>query len=220
MALPQLNIGDVLEVRAYAYCSNQLAVNRHQFTISAFGGSGPVDFDSFSESLLIAMYSPYVTIMSKYAQFLGIGVKKVTTPNPTQEVAYPIAGSFIDGTGLVDSAPLPTQVCGIMRRSGVFVSNGNVCHGRLYLPFPGVSDDNGQGLPSSGYVNNVTVFANNISLPFNIPASGDIAYLVPQINSNQSGPAGDPNITLALGVQRWGTQRKRGSYGKMNYPWP
>lgn len=218
--LPPLVTGDVVRMRVYCWCNQQLSINTYSYVIGEIDvGSTNVLMWDLGMYLLVAAHDMYVPIMSEFAEFLGIGLQKLTTPI-TGEAQFTTSMAFLDGLGLDAGQPLPTNITGLLRRSGIKPSNNRQKNGRVYLPFPSENSNGDGSVPVNTYRANVTLLGENLSMPHGVTYNGTTYNLVPCLELNNTIPAGWANISLTSASNRWGQQHRRGDFGKMNPRWP
>ena len=119
------------------------------------------------------------------------------------------------GTGGATS--LPKQTCGLASIKTALA--GRRYRGRMYLPFPSVTMDTGDGVPTAGYQVNVVNAVTVMLSVNNITVGGRTAnwntVLVHKAGKTPI-PASPTPITTFVIDGGWATQRKRGYFGRIN----
>lgn len=200
--------GDILEIRVCCQSRDQIGVNvlhyrAHDLTGFVF------DTDVVADAFTL-FKAAYEACLSQDANFYGASVQII---HPTRRPANAL-GVLTAGT--VASDRLPMQVCGFIRKKSVLANRHG--RGRVYIPFPARSALDTDETPTGGYVTSLGGVATLIeSLPTIAPATGTLGL---------DGVIWDRvaltyvTIQYAEAVKRWGTQRRRGDFGRTNaLPW-
>ena len=208
-----LTIGTLLRARIWASNAEQASVNNMGYLVVGLTGAPTFDTDVARslDALMAPIYKPTMTTNSHYN---GVQVTwPTTTPRP--------ATVFVNtnfGPGTQAPPDLPRQVCGVVG----FQTNlaGRRYRGRAYFPFPASSMDSGDGAPSAAYVAYLTSWRGALVGLTSVPNAGatGTAQLSPVI-IHEPGKTDVPPptpIIASTSSTRWGTQRRRGSYGRAN----
>jgi hypothetical protein len=149
----------------------------------------------------------YVGLMSSSAHLRGFSVQQVS-PGPASDIEY--LSDILAGT--VSGNPLPKQVTGLLRL--LTAAGGSAGKGRLYIPYPGDSN-NGAAVPDGTYQTNLATFASILTTPLSVPAvGGGTASCNWAVFSKAFNTYNPINGTQVMPF--WATQRKRGDFGKIN----
>lgn len=147
-------------------------------------------------------------VMVSTALYRGTGTQRIFPPPPLLE-SVSTAGV---GAGGVASDPLPKQVTGLVK---LFTpSAGRKFRGRKYIPFPAETDNTVLGVPSAGYIANLTTLANVFKAIVVAGAGGNTATFQCVIWHRSTSTA--DFVVNALGAPIWATQRRRGDFGAPN----
>jgi len=91
---------------------------------------------------------------------------------------------------------------------------GKIGQGRTYVPFPCPDDNAGDGTPTAGYVTRLANLAVFLSTDLVIVAGAQTATFKPCL---YRGGVDTPRfIQDAVNHDAWATQRRRGSFGRLN----
>lgn len=215
MATP-INDADYVQVRAWTKDGDQASVQRMWYICDGTTGAGATDQQVADqlEALLAPLYKP---IINNRASWAGLEVQVLSLGVWHAEVNSVVhAGS---GTGGADA--LPKQTAGLV--GWKTPRGGRAYRGRMYLPFPSVSHDTGDGVPTAAYVTAASTLTDNWLTDNFFGTGGDSVTLRPII---KHGPTkGDPPvppvspwtlITVGVTNNKWATQRRRGAYGRVN----
>jgi hypothetical protein len=211
MATP-LVVGDVWKMVAACNNTNQVAFNTVYFNITAVGASPATDAD-MALSLDQTVAPNYKAIMGSTSSYYGV---KVTRISPIGLIPSPVVSATLTGVGTVGVGCLPGQTCGVMRLTTGLLGKKN--RGRLFLPFPQPSlNDNVLNTPTAAYVTACGALGVNYSQNSFIVIAGRTATLTPVLY-HRSTRTFTP-ITGFFVPKLWGTQHRRGNYGRANiYP--
>jgi hypothetical protein len=202
-------LNDMIRVRVYTQLNDQIAINVLNYRIIAFSGTGPTEVqvaDAFATGLSLRFRS----VISNDASVLYVGINK-ELPLPRGEAFY----STIDaGVGAVLSPALPKQTCGIITLKTALA--GRRYRGRVFTPFPGEDDNETDGIPSAAFVTRLAILGGNININYTAGIAGNQATLTPVVYSAKFGL--QTPVATIVARQKWGTQRRRGSYGRPNQP--
>lgn len=201
--------GDVWQLRIACYTPNQASINTVNFRVTAHAGTGTQDTTA-ATYLDGIIAGPYKDILSDDAKYRGCSVWRLL-PHPGTVPAFT---TINDGAGGVAGEMMPTQVSGIISVRTEFA--GRAFRGRFYAAFPGEGSNEVPGLPTNAYVAALQVLANTIFQSHTIGGAPNTSTLKPILwhRGDETGT----DITTAAAKQLWATQRKRGSYGRINLP--
>jgi len=213
-----LTAGDIVLARIWTFAPTevQAAVNSIHYTVSSVGGTPGNDQDV--ADLLDSIIAPeYKACLSHLAQYRGVQVYILKNTFPYLAKTVPAATIVNAGDGGGDSTYLPTQTAGIIRYGTP--NPGPYGRGRSYIAFPSQSMDSGGGTPSNAYQADLLTLATSLAAGLAISTGGRTATLVRVIvhgtRKDGSHPGPSP-VTTFLTSPAWGTQRKRGVFGRTN----
>jgi len=220
---------DILHLRIYCNAGDQLAINNIFYRATRLlGGNPTIDIAEFWEQMDEVCRTFYPPLMSSQANYRGVTAQCVRYNGVDHEWQYQNDphGSAIHLTPGADDASdlLPRQVAGLVVKRTGFVGKRN--RGRLYIPFPSEDmNENVTGVPTDQYVTDLTGLAINLMPPGGggLGNTGDtpLWVWVPVLFSPSTIDASlQPPIMDTFGRKAWATQRRRGSFGKANSPFP
>jgi hypothetical protein len=200
--------GNIVEVNIFCKTGVQIAVNRHYYKCISHAGTGATDLEVAADFAagLDSFYKPLLSVNATYA---GAGIRRVSPGTPTVTV-YDATDA---GVGGVAGDMLPTQTCGIITKRTDM--GGPAYRGRTYVPFPGEADSGADGLPTAGYITRLQALAAALLTDYNPGAGGNTSTLRPHFANTADWPVVF-EIRSTVARAKWGTQRRRGSYGATN----
>ncbi len=199
--------GEAVITRVYCKNYDQIAVNVLHYVREP--GVGPavtsVDYAGVVNSVLSSLYA---AVMPTSAEYRGVGVQLLPVGGITPVEYYPAPNP-----GIVAGESLPKQVSGVIAlRSTV---GGRSGRGRVYVGFPSEADNESAGKPSVSYVQRLQALADALNSPLTVPdinGTGQVFSL--HVYSRLLAFLAD--VTQVVARDRWGTQRRRGDFGKIN----
>jgi hypothetical protein len=210
---------DVLVVKVWTTDAEQAAVNRFYVTVSSVTGASKSQLQ-IAQNYDAALAPLYKLMMNNQVSYRGVEVQRVW-PLPVIDAESTVANA---GAGTGGAQQLARQTCGVISSTTLYA--GPPYRGRLYLPFPAAAlQDATLDVPVAGYLANALTVAGYIWQQNVVVGGGNSATLLPVIWHGKYGyPARTPPIVpysftyiSGFNVQsRWGTQRRRGDYGRPN----
>jgi len=202
-----LALNDILEVTTYCTLFEQVGINVLHYSVSGIVGAGRTQQEVCD--LLDTRWKGFmVELISSEASADGLTIQNLSQPTVPPSVSANAAE-----VGLVGGHPLPRQTAGFIRKRSQFAGRRGT--GRMYAPFATEdSNDPNFGAPSNGYVNSLQQFADGM-MPL---ATFDLGVGMDRIGL-QSGVYSPTDVLFtpmlkATAVQKWATQRRRGSFGR------
>lgn len=202
-------VGDILRLRIVTYTSSQIGVNTAHFKVTAVAGAAQTDA-AIAAAFDTALAPRYTAVLSVGARYRGVSIQKIF-PLPPK---VPQAVVTNDGPGLVAGDMMAGQIAGLIWAKTA--NAGPTEKGRMYLPFVGEASNAATGVPTAGYVTDITDIADEVYTPVTVGAGGDTITLDPVVWHRGTLTATGIDSYGARTI--WGTQRRRGSYGQMNLP--
>jgi len=209
---PVNTIGQVLRVNVTCYStpSTQLGLMVHYYSVAAVTGTGSTlgaCLTTLNSVLAIAVKD----CLNANATFRGLQ-GWIIEPPPTSAPAYEASSA---GPGTVLGDGLPLQVSGVI---GIYTAfAGREWRGRKYMPFAGEADNAAGGGPLPAYVTRLQHLADQMLLTTPVGAANGVT-LVPVLRHPST------RLTTAITAMTarpfWGTQRRRGMFGRSNAPPP
>jgi hypothetical protein len=186
---------------------SQLAINARHYRVDIIVGVQPTDTqirDRFD-----ALFGPlYTPLLSTTTNFIGCTVRKIH-PLP---VLLETARAGVSTAGTATGDPLPKQVAGVITLRSPFAGRSN--RGRLYIPFPAEGSNDTDSTPTAAYLADQGFLGLGLASNVVVTAGANSATLGPVIW--RRGPRTAVVITGFTGRDKWGTQRRRGDYGRPN----
>lgn len=190
--------------------AGQIAIMDFHFNVTSTSGTGCTMGELAAGLQSKLEVNGMRALLSTTTTLLG---SKVATLNVAPYPLPGIATSTSTGSDTTDT--LPGQVCGVMTK--LTLASGRAFRGRVYFPFPPNSAQSVEGAPTSAYyLSMATVMANLYDgSPQTYTGAGGGTDLLPVLRQKLA----PHNITNVVGVRPqplWGTQRRRGDYGRRN----
>lgn len=198
--MPNLIVaGSVVEVRAFAYMINQLAVNRVRYRCASIVGAGVTDSD-FATLMSTSLEALYKDVMSASANFIGVQcqiLRPTRLPEVTEQADF--------GPGLNAGDPLPPQTAALIS----FKTNSatRAGRGRIYIPFLSETTANPDGRPSAVQIAALEALATVWATTKAPTVGADTSNMVPVIASADGLLPKD--ITDFRVRPYWATMRRR-----------
>jgi len=200
-------VGDIVEARVYCTVLTQTSINVRHYVCTAKAGTGCTD-QELADVLSTAFAAPYKALMSASSSYRGVGIHRLLPAPPGLET-FSIIGQ---GIGTVAGDLLPKQTAGLITLRSLF--SGKSFRGRVYIPFPGETDNGANSAPIGGYVTRLGTLATEFMTVRNPGAGGNTCQFVAGIFSRKLQI--ESVITSFVAKTIWGTQRKRGDFGRLN----
>jgi len=212
---PTLAVNDRVQIVSYCQMGDQAGLNVFHYKVTGLATAGGNALSRLMEALETATYPASLrACMTSTAAYRGF-TAQILAPVPS--IAY---GSQTGaGIGGIVSQGLPRQDCGIIqKRSAV---PGRRKGGRFYVPFPAEENNTTDGIPDATYLGLINALATVLEGAL---TWGDAGSAVPVIYTRPDPThippvlASDHLIATCRGLQKWATQRRRGSFGRTNSP--
>lgn len=199
--------GQLCELRVYCWnaTASQLAINVLKYRIG--GAAFPLSSDAVAIAISTLIADKYIAVMDAAARYSGVSVQD--WPARLNVASWSNAGA---GNGAVVGLDIPTQVCGLIS----YYSNtaGAKGRGRSYLGFTSSTSNTTAGLPSAGYLTDAQALGDFMKfIAFSVV--GD-EYFAELVICDAIGASAPKPVLRAYAQPRWATQRRRGSFGRLN----
>jgi hypothetical protein len=208
-------VGDIMLVKLYCQHLAQVSINNFHFLVSAVGLPPATDADLATS--FDGIMGPLIrNLIVNPATYRGVGAQKIW-PLPVALTQYN-NNSF--GGGTTGPNAVPEQVAGVL--SWGTAKAGRAYRGRIYLPFPPASDVLADGTPSAAYATNAGLVGSFYAGgSYTVTEGGRTAVLDAVIWHRKAGKTGIPaahtyDAIVNYHVGGFGTQRRRGAYGRLN----
>jgi len=196
-----VEVNDRLEVIFYARWEGQNGLCVRHYICSATSGASRT-VAQLATALSTAMAPAFKQCLNEFATFLGLSVQKIGALAEEKEFELGDAGA-----GGTEGDGLPSQCCGLISLRTGLASRSR--RGRMYVPFPGESANNPNGLPSDAYKLDMASLRNALVVGRTISdGSGNDCSILPVIYSRVL----NSTAVIGSGIVRstWATQKRRG----------
>jgi hypothetical protein len=202
--------GDIWKASVACYCTTtqQVSFNRYLFYCSRVAGTGGTDQELATtlDGLLAPLYKP---IMAASATYWGTKVSRYLLP----PVNRPVTNITNTGIGTGGADMLPGAVAALLKTTTA--TNGRKGQGRVYIPFIFDGFATAAGQPVGALEVALGGIGNAIYTLAPVGAGANtstMAWCLPNAKFA-------PNISQVLayvGEPKFGTQHRRGDFGKLN----
>jgi len=204
-------VSEVLRITYVTQMDNQAGLNNQYYQVTTVTGLG-CTLDQIAVAAGNTVGGLYAPLLTSVAEYRGVIV------HAFQAIPQPAPGLAPDPTpGASGDDPLPGQVAGIITFTTEFAGPGG--RGRIYVPFPDETDNDVDHRPTATWITAATNLATFLATPFSTTDGGNQTICTPGIWHRP--PLAEPSfreITGWIVRSRWGTQRRRGDYGRTNLP--
>jgi hypothetical protein len=207
---------DLLKVSVWCTNAEQASVNTFWYSVIGVGSPDATDQDMATELDTGFLNTALPPILNNLTRYNGVEVQ-IYRPTGTMFVIFNAAISIAGaGMGTGGALALPRQTSGITDWRTRFA--GRAYRGRTYWPFPSVSHDVGDGIPTGAYITLISTLATGFLNFTNVTGSGTATVqLVMRHRKNKAGTIPIPSqILVGTQLTKWATQRRRGSFGRPN----
>lgn len=202
-------IGGVVRHVMYNTIAGQVSVTKRDWQLTSITGGSTISSGSVVADFDVLFGALFADCMSADAQYYGSQLYYQTPTGPRPRPSTSKAGATIG----VDVSPLlPTQTCGLISLYSDIL--GKTGQGRVYVPFPAVSTQDTNGTPKPLYLTVLTALATNLVGTRGVTDGAVTGTFTPVLYV----PGGAPPKPLLHYIVRdaWATQRRRGSFGRLN----
>jgi hypothetical protein len=204
---------DVLELRYASFVSAggtvQLGLNVRHYRVRGVPAGSTVTLGDCVSRINTLHSTLYRAILAPGAVFIGLGLRRIRPAPPTQDAVEKVS----TGPGTLPAGDLlAKQTSGVISLKTGFA--GRAFRGRMFLPFPSEAINTANGAPDVVYKTAVDVLAVQVKATVVVTSGTFTINLVPVIYHRGTHTVTD--VTDALTSPLWGTQRRRGDYGRVN----
>ena len=197
-----------LECRIICRTAHQEGINVFHFRVDTLTGTPTVTDQDVAISLLGILADPYRGWMALPARVYAVGCKLIDGHGWSEELVY---GEALNGTA--GDVQLPTQVSGVIsKKTGIM---GQGYRGRLFIPFPSADYVGPDGEMNDGGQTTLTTIKDAFSNITEFNNVGGGSALVTSVLYKVASTVRVP-ITAFQPTFKWGTQHRRGDYGRVN----
>lgn len=203
-----LSLDDILECQIVCKMQNQVALNIRHFRVFNIPSGETFTEADFAATASDELSGLYYALLNNLAEYRGVRVRRLW---PT-ETAY-VDSNAHAGNGTAGADAMPKQVSGVISlRSNV---PGRQGIGRVYVPFPAEQSNDSDSTPTATYVTNLGLLAAKLSLLLISNATPAVAQCEGLVY-NRDFPPQSGIIINTFQRDAWGTQRRRGDFGRIN----
>jgi hypothetical protein len=211
-----LQLNDVVQVRLWTTATDQAAVNTFYYAVTLVGGTPATDqdlVDTFDTTIAIGIL-PMLDVSSLYNGCQA----KVIVSGGIEIDPIGVASTTGSAAGTATGVNQSRQTAGI--NTWLTNKSGPANRGRTYWPFPAVTADTTDGVPTAAYLALMTTLCQSIN---NFDLVTGTTTTIQQVLFRKGKPHNvppipfsDDDITGYIVRPKWATQRRRGSYGRQN----
>ena len=197
--------GDNVQLSQYCQYGDQLGINVLWYEV-LIDASVLLPAQQVADAVATATAPLYADLVGITAQYQGCKLAKpLLIPQPA-----PVYSS-LPTIGTITGDPLPSQICGVVSwRTNLA---GRSYRGRSYLPFPAEADNNVDEIPSTDYMTRLSTWAS-FTKSMNLVIDTHDVTMNLMVYSKTEGVFN--YVTDYVGRRKWGTQRRRGQFGRGN----
>lgn len=217
-----VEFGDYLQVTAVCYLDDQLGLNNYYFGVINQVGF-PTE-QAVAEDLAQRWQQPYVGALTSLAAFKGVILRNFKKlEEPFAPVSY-YGRPKIAMVGQFGNVPMARQVSGLITVQSTRGGKGG--KGRRYIPFPDAeaNEIGGSGTPTNAYLNCLTQIVGAALSTITL-GIGDSSITLKPLHQTYVKP--EPPVpgyydyydvlpARTIYHDAWATQRRRGSFGRLN----
>jgi len=219
-----VTIGQILKLRIFCLCGQQLSVNVLYYRFAAVEIGGVGDLQELAAQLAPRFASNYKPMISTATEYRGVGLQNMKTGQDDEIPSMEVFNATNAGYGTGGTPTLPKQTCGVIaKRTTVLKRNGR---GRTYIPFPAAAHNELSGSPNAAYLALLNTMAISLFTTFSVSTPGENLNTLEPVLKSDITPKTDPPppfttfqylpIVDYTARIRWGTQRRRSDFGKLN----
>lgn len=202
-------VGDIIQVRFVVQSGTQVSFNVRHYRVSALAAP-EATLQQIADFMDLTTGDNYPPLLESGARYLGVMASKVRPLPPGPD--FTATASAANGSRSGD--PLPKQIAGVLSyRTAVATRRGR---GRSYIPFAAEIDNTSSGVPSATYIANLVSLGSAMTETKTVVNGAGGSTLLPVIFHKATGTSDD--VTAAVARTVWGTQRRRGDFGRPNIP--
>jgi hypothetical protein len=158
----------------------------------------------------MALRDLYIKLPGPSVMYHGLTVQRI---HPAKGFQWPSVAPAVPCAGAVGT-PMPKQIAGVLTFYDNTVTRAG--RGRMYAPFPSKGEDSTAGSPVTTYIDALRAFGNLVKGAITLnDGQANAVGTVKSVLWHKASKAGT-DITVIKPNAIWGTQRRRGDYGKAN----
>lgn len=209
--MPQflIPIGGIVRVVTYCRIPGQVSTNTRKWQLVSLSSGATFPSSPFISAMDASLAGLYTGMLSNSAEYYG---SQMYLMNPVGPPPRPDSVNVNNNPGTGGADLLPSQASGLISlQSGTLGKTGA---GRDYIPFPSPAHNDVDGTPKAAYVTDGNVLAGFLFTNNVVIDAGITATFRPCL---YRGGVDVPRfIENGQCAKAWATQRRRGSYGRLN----
>jgi len=206
-------IGSVLKADTVCTVPGQISVMTHKWQMTSIVGGTTFNSSDFLTQYDADLAALMLPLLSAGASYYGT---QISLMNPIGAGPRPDNTAINTAVGTGGAGLMPTQTCGLI--SWYTSTMGKVGQGRTYVPFPSPTQNQADGTPVAGYMSLLAALASYLRSTTTVAPGAVTAEFEKVLYSG--GIAEPLFVDYATPRDAWATQRRRGSYGRVNkLPW-
>lgn len=198
---------EVWSCRIYTKFNDQVAINVLNYVIGSTLADQVTDLEAAAD-IAVHLATEFKACISSAATFQGVGLQRRSPAPPGQEALSAVGA----GVGGVTGDPLPRQVAGLLSFKTQYA--GPRYRGRMYIPFPGESDNDTDTTPTASAITRFDALLDKVIANVNLTGAVGNALAIPVIRSRKFGTY--EQILGGVVRDNWATQQRRGAFGPKN----
>ena len=198
---------DVWQITFRTRANDQIGLNvcHYRCTLVVTGGVTDVELASYMAAVAAPAYQALMTPSASY--------ESTTVFRVLPAAGYmPFTSLIAAGPGIIAGDMVPRQVAGILTKTTAYA--GRAFRGRVYVPFVPESMNDVTGVPTTPYITKLTNLGGVILNPFTVVGGTGSATFQPSLFHRAGLTTTD--IIGFRSNSKFATQRRRGSYGRVN----
>lgn len=200
-------VGDRYSLKLVTQMGNQLGLCVLHATVLVKSGTGATE-TGIASGWASLLSGPLRDLMSAASSYRGL-ISQKEAPLPASP---PTISTFNQGAGNVASDILPKATAGVLTLRTSFA--GRRYRGRMFIPWPGESDNDANGFPTGAYNTRLAALGAVISATQTVGTAPNTNDMRVVVYSRKFGLV--TNVTLTTSGNKWGIQHRRGDFGAAN----
>lgn len=198
-----VTLGATYAMKLFCHCSGQLGLNVLHYRVNALTGPAPAE-PSVAIAFENAFAGNLIACLNTEAAFLGVNIQQILPV-----LGLPVKSTLLTALGGGAGVVLPKQVAGLITKRTEF--GGRHYRGRMYIPFPGESDNDATGVPSANYQTRLQAVAIQMISTLTVGAAVFAPIVFQRLD-----PLMSAQITSYSVRAKWANQHRRGDFGALN----
>ena len=206
---PTPGVNQILRSRAYATQGNQTAINIRYWQVLSVTTGGAL-LSELCAAMEAQLAPHYQNMMVASAAWHGLDLATYTPAPPGIAQISNLAA----GPGKIAGSAAPLQVCGVVSLRTAQIGRAN--RGRLYAPFLGAASIDVSGQANPAYLGYLNALGDNYAGSIVVVGVNGTTNLSPVLWHKKT--ATWTQLTHYISRSQLGTQRRRGAFGRPNFP--